>query len=64
MNKQGVANFSFSTNGTEFTAIGGPFTAKPGRWVGAKLGMFCTRNNRTNDAGFAEVDWFRINSEF
>ncbi len=64
MNKQGVASFNFSTNGTDFTKLGGPFTAKPGRWVGAKLGMFCTRNSKTNDAGFAEVDWIRINSEF
>ncbi len=36
------------------------FTAKPGRWVGAKIGLFCTRTNITNDAGFADIDWFRI----
>ena len=36
------------------------FKAKPGRWVGAKIGLFCTRTNITNDAGFADVDWFRI----
>jgi len=22
--------------------------------------LFCTRTNITNDAGFADVDWFRI----
>lgn len=36
------------------------FTAKPGRWVGAKIGLFCTRTNITNDAGFADVDWVRF----
>ena len=36
------------------------FTAKPGRWVGAKLGMVCIRKNITNDAGYADVDWFRV----
>ncbi|OSZ81635.1 glycoside hydrolase [Chitinophagaceae bacterium IBVUCB2] len=58
--KGGVCRFSFSDTGEKFTAVEKTFTAKPGRWVGAKLGMFCLRNNITNDAGYADVDWFRI----
>ena len=58
--KGGTCYFSFSENGEKFTSISKSFTAKPGRWVGAKLGVFCTRNNNTNDAGFADIDWFRI----
>jgi len=34
--------------------------ARPGRWVGAKLGIFCLRNNITNDTGYADIDWIRI----
>ena len=34
--------------------------SKTGRWVGAKIGLFCTRTNITNDAGFADIDWFRV----
>ena len=58
--KGGVCRYSFSDNGEKFTAIEKIFVAKPGRWVGAKLGLFCSRNNVTNDAGYADVDWFRI----
>ncbi len=59
MNKGAVYQFYYSEDNINFTAIAKSFVAKPGRWVGAKLGMFCTRNTITNDAGFAEVDWFR-----
>ena len=58
--KGGVCQFGFSENGEMFTMIDKSFIAKPGRWVGAKIGMFCLRNNITNDAGYAEVDWFHI----
>lgn len=56
----GNCHFGFSTDGEKYTTVLQPFIAKTGRWVGAKLGMFCLRNNITNDAGFADVDWFRI----
>jgi beta-xylosidase len=60
--KGGICHFSFSDNGERFTTIAKSFTANPGRWVGATIGIFCTRNNVTNDAGFADIDWFRIES--
>ncbi|MBC7948804.1 MAG: glycoside hydrolase 43 family protein [Chitinophagaceae bacterium] len=60
MNQGAKGSFNFSTDGKNFTTIGGPFTAKPGRWVGAKIGLFCTRINKTNDAGYVEVDWIRF----
>jgi beta-xylosidase len=52
--------FAFSEDGNQFINAGDVFTAQPGRWIGAKLGLFCTRTTRTNDSGFADVDWFRI----
>ena len=58
--KGGVCRFAFSEDGEKFTIIAKTFTAKPGRWVGAKIGLFCTRTNITNDAGFADVDWIHF----
>jgi beta-xylosidase len=55
-----VCHFSFSEDGENFTAFEKEFIAKPGRWVGAKIGMFCSRNNITNDAGSVDIDWLRI----
>lgn len=55
-----VCTFQYSTDGRNFTAAGEPFTAQPGRWIGAKLGFFCTRSTTTNDAGFADIDWLRF----
>ncbi len=60
MEKGGMYRFSFSEDDNEYTTIAKSYTAKPGRWVGAKIGMFCLRNNITNDAGFADIDWVRF----
>ena len=61
VNKGAGCEFSYSADGgTTFKLIGEKFIAKPGRWVGAKVGLFCTRTVKTNDSGFADVDWFRV----
>jgi beta-xylosidase len=60
VSKGAVCEFSYSIDGAGFKSIGEKLTAKPGRWVGAKLGLFCTRTSKTNDAGFANVLWFRF----
>ncbi|MBI1342273.1 MAG: family 43 glycosylhydrolase [Terrimonas sp.] len=56
----GICSFAFSEDGREYRNSATSFNAKPGRWVGAKIGLFCTRNNKTNNAGYADIDWFRI----
>jgi hypothetical protein len=55
-----VCSFSYSDDGIKFGQLGEPFTARPGKWIGAKVGLFCVRQGTTNDAGFADIDWFRI----
>jgi beta-xylosidase len=55
-----VCHFSYSKNGVDFVSAGAAFTATPGRWVGAKVGIFCTRPTQINDSGFADYDWFRV----
>jgi beta-xylosidase len=55
-----ICNFSYSEDGKNFKAIGEKFNAKPGRWVGAKIGLFSSGTVKTNDSGYADIDWFRI----
>lgn len=58
--KDAMCSFSFSTDGTKFTPLGVPFKAREGKWIGAKIGFFFTRPGKFNDAGSADIDWFRI----
>ena len=55
-----VCTFSYSTDGKRYVRIRDKFTAAPGKWIGAKVGLFCNRPVSTNDAGWLDVDWFRI----
>ena len=64
----GICHFSWAKTGeTSFRPVMvknqlASFTARPGRWVGAKIGLFCTRNSKTNDSGYADFDYFRLTS--
>jgi beta-xylosidase len=55
-----MCSFSFSLDGKTFTGVGVPFKAREGRWIGAKVGFFFNRPGKFNDAGSADIDWFRI----
>jgi hypothetical protein len=54
--------FSYSADGRAFTAIGKPFMAKPEKWTGAKVGLFCTllQGEPATGKDHLDVDWFRI----
>jgi beta-xylosidase len=56
----GQCRFSYSVDGVTFTDAGEPFTAEVGRWLGARMGLFCIRSSVTNDSGYADFDWFRV----
>ncbi len=58
----GMCRFSYSLDGKQFTPVGEPFQAREGKWIGAKVGLFCTRVTRQNDGGYADYDWFRISN--
>ncbi len=55
-----VCNFSYSPDGEDFSEIGKPFTAREGKWIGAKLGLFCLSEKIEANAGHADFDWFRF----
>lgn len=52
--------FSFSQDGQQFEHINQTFTAKPGQWIGAKIGLYSMRDTQINDSGWADYDWFRV----
>jgi beta-xylosidase len=58
--KEARCQFSYSADGRTFAPAGGVFQAEPGRWIGAKVGIFCTRTRSTNDAGYTDFDWFTV----
>lgn len=54
------SRFSYSTDGRHFQDIGEDFLARPGRWIGAKVGLFAIADEPTMRHGFADFDWFRF----
>ncbi len=54
------ARFSYSLDGKKFTPFGREFNVREGHWIGAKVGMFCTRDWESNDSGWLDIDWFRV----
>ena len=56
-----MCDFSYSLDGKKYQSLGKPFQAREGKWIGVKVGTFCTRPAiTTNDGGWSDVDWFRI----
>jgi beta-xylosidase len=55
-----TCQFSYGTDGKNFTNVGTAFKAREGKWIGAKVGLFYIRSGKFNDAGTADVDWFRV----
>lgn len=56
----GMCQFSYSTNGINYSNFGEIFNARAGRWIGAKVGIFALSSTPTNDSGYADYDWFRF----
>ena len=57
-----TAQFSYSLDGTHFEPIGASFTVRQGRWIGAKVGLFALGTAPATEYGYADVDWFRVES--
>ncbi len=52
--------FSYSVDGNRFEPLGNEFKAKPGKWIGAKVGLFAVSPVDTGPDGYADFDWFHI----
>lgn len=55
-----MCQFSYSENGKSFTGIGEAFKAKPGKWIGAKVGLFSVSTKEAKRGGYADIAYFRI----
>ncbi|MCX2453979.1 glycoside hydrolase 43 family protein [Pedobacter sp. PLR] len=58
--KGALCTFSYSLDGSDYTSIPGSFPAEEGQWIGAKMGLFAVKKGKSNDSGYADVDWFRV----
>jgi len=61
--KEGKCSFSYSNNGQDFHPLGELFTARQGKWIGAKIGMFILNKTKDTNRSWIDLDWFRINNE-
>jgi beta-xylosidase len=55
-----MCQFLYSENGKKFKKIGKPFKAQPGKWIGAKAGLFSVSTQAAKRGGYADVDYFKI----
>ena len=59
-----TATFGYSCDGKQWRKASGngptTFVAKPGKWIGAKFGLFCNRLSKKNDSGWMQVDWIEV----
>lgn len=58
--QNGNSTFGYSWDGNDFSQAGPGFTAVAGRWIGAKIGLFCLTSQPGNDCGYADFDWIRF----
>jgi len=56
----GLCHFSHSRDGTSFHSLGEAFAACAGKWIGAKVGLFCLAAGPAEPSGCADFDWFRF----
>ncbi|PBI86054.1 Beta-xylosidase [Flavobacterium sp. ACN2] len=60
ISKGAICSFSYSLDDKNYQTIGKDFTAKEGKWIGAKVGLFALGEIIKNDSGNVAVDWFRV----
>lgn len=56
----GLCRFGVSFDGRTFTTFEPTFAARPGRWVGAKAGVFAATDAAESSVAPADFAWFRV----
>jgi len=62
INAGAACDFAYGFDGREFTSMGRTFRARAGRWIGAKIGLFCLSKTAAAPSGSADFDWFRFDT--
>jgi len=60
VDKEGVCSFSYSTDNKKYYPLKQTFTARQGKWIGAKTGLFILNAKENSGRSWMDVDWFRI----
>jgi beta-xylosidase len=60
LRKGAICSFSYAVHGENFSLIGKDFSAKPGKWVGAKIGLFAEALGDQGPVGYVDFDWIRF----
>ncbi len=60
--KGAKCKFSYCIDGKNFIETDDIFQAAVGKWIGAKMGIFCIRDSQTNDSGYSDFDWFKVDA--
>jgi beta-xylosidase len=63
MKKDFKCTFSYSLDGSIYYVLGKDFTIKEGESIGAKVGFFCNRPTKSNDAGWMDVESFTFEKQ-
>nr|WP_243348132.1 glycoside hydrolase 43 family protein [Parabacteroides sp. FAFU027] len=55
-----MCSFFYSIDGKTFIPVCEPFKARQGKWIGAKVGMYCLSPLKSGPRGYADLDWFHV----
>ncbi|WP_158655314.1 glycoside hydrolase family 43 protein [Flavivirga eckloniae] len=55
-----LGQFSFSTNGKDFTKLGPEFEVRSGAWIGARIGLYCLQKDISNAPGLTKFDQIKF----
>ena len=56
-----TARFYYSLDGRKWNELTQTqFIGTPGKWIGAKFGMYCNRFASKNDSGWVQIDWINV----
>lgn len=56
-----LCSLMYSIDGEEYKVISEKFNARPGLWIGAKLGIFCIKDNHAlTKESYADFEYFRL----
>jgi len=59
MVQPGTCTFYYRFDGDSYQSIGEQFSAQPGKWIGAKVGLYALKSSEEKNS-WAEIDYFRI----
>jgi hypothetical protein len=56
----GPCTFAWQNAGGEWKKAAASFQAQPGKWIGAKVGLYCISASDKTSVGFGDFDYFRF----